>query len=49
METTENGYTGRNIYILSNSQAAIKGAWQLPDKLQISLGLPPISGENGRT
>jgi hypothetical protein len=26
MENVEKGYTGRNIYILSDSQAAIKGA-----------------------
>jgi hypothetical protein len=45
MENIEKGYTGRNIYILSDSQAAIK----LPDKFQISLGLPSIPGETGRT
>jgi hypothetical protein len=32
MENTENGYTGRNIYILSDSQAAIKTL----DSLQIN-------------
>jgi len=35
MENTEKGYTGRNIYILSNSQAAIKGndSFQIKSKL----------------
>ena len=35
---------GRNVYILSNSQAAIKA----PDKFQISFGLPSDPDESGR-
>jgi hypothetical protein len=49
MKNTEKGYTGRNIYILSGSQAAIKALWQFPDKSQIILGLPSTPGETGRT
>jgi hypothetical protein len=35
MENTEKGYTGRNIYILSDSQAAIKDldSFQINSKL----------------
>jgi hypothetical protein len=41
MENREKGYTGRNIYILFDSQAGIKGL----QSFQISLGIP---GETSR-
>jgi hypothetical protein len=49
MEKLENSYTGRNIHILSSSQAAIKALDSFQIKLQISLGLPLIPGETDRT
>jgi hypothetical protein len=32
MGNTEKGYTGRNIYVLSNSQAAIEALDMFPDE-----------------
>jgi hypothetical protein len=49
MENLDKGYIGRNIYIISDSQVAIKALWQFPDKFQVSLELPPTPGETGRT
>jgi hypothetical protein len=48
MENIQKGYTGRNICILSDSQAAIKAldSYQINSKL---VGLPSIPGETGRT
>jgi hypothetical protein len=48
MENMEKGYKRRNIYILSES-GNHQGPSQLPDKFQISLGLPSIPGQTGRT
>jgi predicted RNA binding protein with dsRBD fold (UPF0201 family) len=49
MENTEEGYTGRSIYFLSDRQAAIKGLKSFQMKFQITVGLPSICGEIGRT
>jgi hypothetical protein len=48
IETIERGYMHRNIYILSNSQAAIKALdnFQINSKL---IWMPPVPGETGRT
>jgi hypothetical protein len=48
MENTEEGYTCRNIYFLSNRQAVIKALKSFQMKFQITLGLPSIHGEVGR-
>jgi hypothetical protein len=49
MENTEEVYTGRNIYFLSNRQAAIKDLKSFQMKFQITSGLPSVHGEIGRT
>jgi hypothetical protein len=49
MENIGEGYTGRNIYFLSDRQAAIKALTSFQMKFQITLGLPSIRGETGRT
>jgi hypothetical protein len=49
MENIEEGYIGRNISFLSNRQATIKALKSFQMKLQITLGLPSIHGEIGRT
>ena len=47
MESIKKGYTGRDIYIISNSRNH-QALCQLPDKFQISLGLPSIPGKTDR-
>jgi hypothetical protein len=49
MENIEEGYTGRNIYFLSDRHAAIKALKSFQVKFQITVGLPLIRGEIGRT
>jgi len=49
IENIGEGYTGRNIYFLSNRQAVIKALKSFQMKFRITLGLPSIRGETGRT
>jgi hypothetical protein len=49
MENIEEGYTGSNIYFLSDRQAAIKALKTFQMKFQITVELPSMHGEIGRT
>jgi len=48
MENIEEGYTGSNIYFLSDRQAAIKALKSFRMKFQITVELLSIHGEIGR-
>jgi hypothetical protein len=48
MVNIEEGYTGRNIYFLSDRQAAIEALKSFQMKFQITVGLPSIHIETGK-